>query len=345
MPDVARHAYLPDRPRQPHEWWRATLPTVPVTPDWEKTIALLTRVDEGISLAVLRVRPDADLTLPSPGTQVFGIQVLLAGMPRFELDRGAVCMPRAGSLVLSQYSDSLGSQVSLPARHDVHIVDVRLSADALRRLTTFPIAERMVARFASDASSEESPGRVVSCGASHAVLQLAQSLSSTPLADPHALALWRRARAHELLAHVIDVLATPDAVTPHAVTPAAATPLTALENERLLRAFALLEERIAEAWPAARLAKAVGLPEKKLQSGFRVRAGTSVHAHLRTLRLHHAAQRLASGASVTDVAFDVGYDNLSHFGKAFRAQFGVLPSDYRNLRGASNHAPPATQAR
>lgn len=331
MSDVARHASPYDRPRQPHEWWRATLPTVPVTPDWEKTIALLTRVDEGISLAVLRGRPEADLTLPAPGTQVFGIQVLLAGTPRFELDRGAVCMPRAGSLVLSQYSDSLGSQVSLPARHDVHIVDLRLSADALRRLTSFPIAERLVARFAADASSQDAPGLVVSCCASHAVLQLAQSLSSTPLADPDALALWRRARAHELLAHVIDVLATPDAVTP-----AASTPLTAIENERLLRAFALLEEGFAEAWPAARLARAVGLPEKKLQSGFRARAGTSVHAHQRALRLRHAAQRLAGGASVTDVAFDVGYDNLSHFGKAFRAQFGVLPSEYRSLRGASH---------
>jgi AraC-like DNA-binding protein len=326
MPDVVRHASPHNPPRQPHEWWRATLPTVPVTPDWEKTIALLARVDDGISLAVLRGCPDAELTLPSPGTHVFGIQVLLAGTPRFELDRGAVCTPRVGSLVLSQYSDRLGSQVRLPARHDVHIVDLRLSADALRRLTSFPIAERLVARFASGASSHNAPGLVASCGASHAVLQLAQSLSSTPLADPDALALWRRARAHELLAHVIDVLATPDP----------SVPLTAIENERLLRAFALLETRYAEAWPAVRLAKAVGLPEKKLQSGFRARAGTSVHAHLRALRLRHAAQRLAGGASVTDVAFDVGYDNLSHFGKSFRAQFGVLPSEYRSLRGASH---------
>ncbi|WP_420225979.1 helix-turn-helix domain-containing protein [Pigmentiphaga litoralis] len=289
-----------------------------------KTIAFVTRVDEGISLAVLRGRPDAELTVPAPGTQVFAIQVLLTGTPRFESDRGTVCRPRAGSLVLSQYSDVLGAQVHLPARRDVHIVDLRLSADALRRLTSFPVTDRLMARFGSDAPSHPHAALVVSCQASHAMLQLAYSLSSTPLADPDALALWRRARAYELLAHVIDLLATP------VFSPA----LTAIENERLLRAFAVLEERFNEAWPALRLARAVGLPEKKLQSGFRARVGTSVHAHLRALRLRHAAQRLASGASVTDVAFDVGYDNLSHFGKAFRAHFGVLPSDYRSQRGA-----------
>ena len=27
---------------------------------------------------------------------------------------------------------------------------------------------------------------------------------------------------------------------------------------------------------------------------------------------------------------DVGYDNLSHVGKAFRARFGVLPSEWRS---------------
>lgn len=328
MPDQALQRIPLPGPRQPHEWWRSTLPTVPVTPDWEKTIAVLAKVEEGVSLAVLRGCPDQELTLPAPGAHVFGIQVLLAGTPQIALDDGAVCAPRAGSLVLSQYSDRLDSQIRLPARHEVHIVDLRLSAEALRRVTPFPMAQRLHERFADGATLSDARSLVVSCNASHEMLQLAQSLSSTPLRDPSALALWQRARAQELLARVVELLAAP----PPVVT------LSAHEQERVSRALALLAARHAEAWPAARLARAVGLSEKKLQAGFRACCGASVHAHLRTLRMQQAARQLAAGDSVTAVAFDVGYDNLSHFGKAFRAAFGVLPSEWKATRGGPSQA-------
>jgi AraC-like DNA-binding protein len=308
--------------RRPHEWWRSTLPTVPVTPDWEKTIAVLAKVEEGVSLVVLRGCPDQELTLPAPGAQVFGIQVLLAGTPHIALDDGAVCAPRAGSLVLSQYSDRLDSQIRLPAKHDVHIVDLRLSVDALRRATAFPVVERLHARFADAAVMSDARSLVVSCSASLEMLQLARSLSTAPLRDPSALALWQRARAQELLARVVELLAAPPPVAL----------LSPPEQERVSRALALLAARYAEDWPAARLARAVGLSEKKLQAGFRACVGASVHTQLRMLRLQQAARQLAQGNSVTAVAFDVGYDNLSHFGKAFRTAFGVLPSEWKTAR-------------
>lgn len=326
MSDLARRPAIDDSPRKPHEWWRSTLPTVPVTPDWEKTIAVLARVDEGVSLAVLRGCPDAEMTLPSPGRRVFGIQVLLTGAPRITFDHGQVCKPRAGALVLSQYSDSLGSQVSLPAKHDVHIVDLRLSAEALQRVTSFPIAERLQDRFADELNTAGRHGLIVSCSASYEMLRLAQSLSSSPMADPAALALWRRGLTQQLLAQVVELLSMPGQPSP----------LSATEHERLQRAIALLEKRYAEDWPASRLSQAVGLSEKKLQAGFRAACGASVHARLREIRLRQAAERLAAGDSVTEVALDVGYDNLSHFGKAFRAQYGVLPSEWKGKGGLTH---------
>lgn len=319
MPDPINRAYIYTTPRQPHEWWRTTLPTVPVTPDWEKTISVLERVDDGVSLVVLRGRPDTALTLPSPGTQVFGIQVLLAGTTQIALDSGPIYQPCAGALVLSQYSDQSGNEVRLPARTDVHVVDLRLSSEALRRATSFPIAERLQSRFAGNDQLSGREGLVVSCSASHDMLKLAQSLSCTPLSDPAALRLWRRARTQELLAHVIELLATPSLTSP----------LTSDEHEQVLHACRLLETRYAEDWPAARLAKAVGLSEKKIRAGVWATCGKSVHAHLREIRLTHAADQLKGGMSVTQVALAVGYENLSHFGKAFRVQFGVLPSEWK----------------
>lgn len=333
MSDRENRIYMDATPRQPHEWWRSTLPTVPVTPDWEKTLAVVERVDEGISLVVLRGCPSTDLSLPAPGTRVFGIQVLLAGSTQIAVDHGPVFEPRAGALVLSQYSDQLGNEIRLPAKSEVHVVDLRLSAEALQRATNFPVAERLHSRFAAGLDTlgtRAQEGLVVSCSASGDMLKLAQSLSSTPLADPSALRLWRRARTQELLAHVIELLATPPA----------ASPLTDAEQAQVRKACQLLERRYAEEWPAARLAQAVGLSEKKLRLGLWATHGQSVHTHVREIRLNQAAEQLASGASVTEVAFAVGYDNLSHFGKAFRSQFGVLPSEWK----ASKRTPTQTPA-
>ena len=36
----------------------------------------------------------------------------------------------------------------------------------------------------------------------------------------------------------------------------------------------------------------------------------------------------SEGRSVTDVALSVGFENLSHFSKVFRAFHGVNPRDY-----------------
>jgi AraC-like DNA-binding protein len=46
------------------------------------------------------------------------------------------------------------------------------------------------------------------------------------------------------------------------------------------------------------------------------------------VRLKAAAAMLSEGRSVTDVAFSVGFENLSHFSKVFRAVHGVNPRDF-----------------
>ena len=50
------------------------------------------------------------------------------------------------------------------------------------------------------------------------------------------------------------------------------------------------------------------------------------------MRLFHAMRRLEAGASVTEVALEVGYDSPSAFSQAFRRQFGRSPSQHRRAR-------------
>jgi AraC-like DNA-binding protein len=57
--------------------------------------------------------------------------------------------------------------------------------------------------------------------------------------------------------------------------------------------------------------------------------GVSVNELIRTFRLQRAAQLLEQKwAPVTQVAYEVGYSNLSYFSKAFKEKYGVSPSEY-----------------
>ncbi|WP_028588131.1 AraC family transcriptional regulator [Desulfocurvus vexinensis] len=74
--------------------------------------------------------------------------------------------------------------------------------------------------------------------------------------------------------------------------------------------------------------------------------GESLGAHLRRLRLQRAGHRLQFTAlPVTRVALDAGYESLEAFSRAFRAQFGMAPSRWREAARAGATATPGTAAR
>jgi AraC-like DNA-binding protein len=56
--------------------------------------------------------------------------------------------------------------------------------------------------------------------------------------------------------------------------------------------------------------------------------GTSVHRECARALIAAPVR----GRLVTEIAFDYGFNSLTHFGRVFRHQFGLTPSEYR--RGA-----------
>jgi AraC family transcriptional regulator len=78
------------------------------------------------------------------------------------------------------------------------------------------------------------------------------------------------------------------------------------------------------------LAERAGLSPYHFLRVFRRVAGVSPHQFLLRLRLNAAALKLrTSHDPITDIAYAVGFDDLSNFIRTFRAEFGVAPSQYR----------------
>jgi AraC-like DNA-binding protein len=65
--------------------------------------------------------------------------------------------------------------------------------------------------------------------------------------------------------------------------------------------------------------------------------------YLRYHRLQQAALLLASNQSVSQIAARSGFDDASHFSRAFKAHFGTSPNIYRaHLRAFGNQTTSAT---
>lgn len=105
------------------------------------------------------------------------------------------------------------------------------------------------------------------------------------------------------------------------------------QAERLPRALRTARDHLAdnagEPLDLAQLACASGIGIRALQLGFRRHFGLSISQMLLDMRLAELHARLAQGspdASITDIAFDLGFTHLGRMAGAYREKFGETPS-------------------
>jgi YesN/AraC family two-component response regulator len=93
---------------------------------------------------------------------------------------------------------------------------------------------------------------------------------------------------------------------------------------------AYIEDRYREDLSLAGLAQMACMNKFSFCRAFKNRFGLSFLSYLNTVRLRKAANLLEDPhLNVTGIATFVGYDNVAHFGRAFRAVYGMSPTEYR----------------
>src|SRR5216683_2171809 len=107
---------------------------------------------------------------------------------------------------------------------------------------------------------------------------------------------------------------------------------------RLLRAKDRMDAASHEEWPVLRLARVSGVSQAHFARSFKDAFGIPPHRYLLTRRIERAIALLRdTDVSITEIAFQTGWNSLGTFGRVFRDVTGESPRALRAREQASAH--------
>ena len=109
-------------------------------------------------------------------------------------------------------------------------------------------------------------------------------------------------------------------------------------QKRMHEALAFIDEHATENITQNDVADAIGLSPFYFSRLFKKHAGKSFPNYLAEVRIRIATGLLADGSmSITEVAFQAGFQSITAFNKVFRTVVGCTPREYRKLNIHSKH--------
>jgi AraC family transcriptional regulator len=98
--------------------------------------------------------------------------------------------------------------------------------------------------------------------------------------------------------------------------------------QRLDRVIDEVAEHLDGDLSLQRLARVAGLSPFHFHRLFHGYTGETVHGHVRRVRVERAASlmRATTTRSLTEIALEVGFGELSELSRAFKAHYGIAPS-------------------
>lgn len=278
------------------------------------------KVNDELRINRLDFLPSRDENLIIAGPPTFSISLLFKGSGRVSVESGQFLDLSGDMLVLFHSPQATQGHNQIRGGRRVLCLDFRFDLGFVNRLG-IPGLAPLIRAFTLNCSVQDALllGRPMNA----ALKQIGRDVLHCSLGGI-ARQVYLQAKALELLAHIVGFIDQAER------QPAF---LTRRDREKVTHASALLTERYSEPWTITSLARAVGLNDRKLKSGFRQVVGETVHGVLENARLEAATHLLGDDeCSVTDVALAVGYANPSHFAKVFKRRYRATPQAWRRER-------------
>ncbi|MBX9346417.1 AraC family transcriptional regulator [Chromobacterium vaccinii] len=110
--------------------------------------------------------------------------------------------------------------------------------------------------------------------------------------------------------------------------------LAGMSHPKLKKALAAMHEQPARDWSLEGLADIAGMSRSVFAGGFRDIVGCTPGAYLQGWRIRLAQQALRQGRKLKTIAIDVGYGSEAALSRAFKAQCGMGPREWRQSQEA-----------
>jgi AraC-like DNA-binding protein len=102
-------------------------------------------------------------------------------------------------------------------------------------------------------------------------------------------------------------------------------------DRRIRRVRSLLDEQYRDPPSIDELAGMVGLSGSRLAHLFRDEVGMSIRSYVVERRLAMAAMLIVqTDERISQIAYSVGFGDVSNFNHSFKRRFGMSPGEYRN---------------
>jgi AraC family transcriptional regulator of arabinose operon len=101
-------------------------------------------------------------------------------------------------------------------------------------------------------------------------------------------------------------------------------------DRRIKRVTTVLDQQYKDPPSVEQLADDVGLSASRLAHLFRDEEGKSIQSYIKERRLTMASLLLVqTHERISQIAYSVGFNDVSNFNHAFKRRFGVSPRQYR----------------
>lgn len=247
------------------------------------------------------------------------VQFRLNGGGCEDIARTGVVQTPEGSCVVSRYPENCIVERTVDGTHGWKVACLFVRPAALTHLLDIPATRLPEYALWLAHESHAQPRSIVLPLQSSMVLAV-NDILSCPCRGGNRRA-YMRGKALDLLSTLIHALGNRSTGSP-------AMRLLAADLKRIALARSIMCAHLETTSTLGELARKVGINRTKLALGFKAVYGVSVQAFWRDARLDYARQILRDGKTpVSEVAFSIGYSELSSFTRAFTRRFGIAPRE------------------